>query len=180
MFEDLDGDGKITSYDRKRCDLTPVPEIVFGANFDATWRNLDFSLLLQGQARARVLLFPTHGSGLRKHRERGGSERMDSGRPDRKPSENRFHGQQRRCEQSVILLPQRSLPSTEECRNRLHHSRQHPVQQNENKESALLHRRLHNLLTFSGLKNVDPETSDESYQTYPQMRIFNTGVKLTF
>lgn len=38
----------------------------------------------------------------------------------------------------------------------------------------------YNLLTFSGLKNVDPETSDESYQTYPQMRIFNTGVKLTF
>lgn len=38
----------------------------------------------------------------------------------------------------------------------------------------------YNLLTFSELKFVDPETSDESYQTYPQMRIVNTGVKLTF
>ena len=38
----------------------------------------------------------------------------------------------------------------------------------------------YNLLTLSELKNVDPETSDESYQTYPQMRIFNTGVKIMF
>ena len=38
----------------------------------------------------------------------------------------------------------------------------------------------YNLLTLSELKFVDPETSDESYQTYPQMRIINTGVKLTF
>ena len=38
----------------------------------------------------------------------------------------------------------------------------------------------YNLLTFSELKFVDPETSDESYQTYPQMRIVNTGLKLSF
>ena len=38
----------------------------------------------------------------------------------------------------------------------------------------------YNLLTFSELKFVDPETSDEGYQTYPQMRIVNTGVKLSF
>ena len=38
----------------------------------------------------------------------------------------------------------------------------------------------YNLLTISSLKNVDPETADEDYQTYPQMRIFNAGVKLTF
>ena len=38
----------------------------------------------------------------------------------------------------------------------------------------------YNLLTLSELKFVDPETSDESYQTYPQMRIINTGLKLSF
>ena len=38
----------------------------------------------------------------------------------------------------------------------------------------------YNLLTLSELKFVDPETSDESYQTYPQMRIVNTGLKLSF
>ena len=38
----------------------------------------------------------------------------------------------------------------------------------------------YNLLTLSQLKFVDPETSDEGYQTYPQMRIVNTGVKISF
>ena len=38
----------------------------------------------------------------------------------------------------------------------------------------------YNLFTISGLKEVDPETSDGEFQTYPQMRIFNAGVKLTF
>ena len=38
----------------------------------------------------------------------------------------------------------------------------------------------YNLLTFSGLKTIDPETSDEGYQTYPQVKIYNFGVKVTF
>ena len=38
----------------------------------------------------------------------------------------------------------------------------------------------YNLLTISSLKSVDPENNDEGYQTYPQTRIFNTGVKITF
>ena len=38
----------------------------------------------------------------------------------------------------------------------------------------------YNLLTFSELKYVDPETSDEGYQTYPQVRIYNFGVKVSF
>ena len=38
----------------------------------------------------------------------------------------------------------------------------------------------YNLLTFSELKTIDPETSDEGYQTYPQVKIYNFGVKVTF
>ena len=38
----------------------------------------------------------------------------------------------------------------------------------------------YNLLTFSELKTIDPETSDEGYQTYPQVKILNVGVKVTF
>lgn len=38
----------------------------------------------------------------------------------------------------------------------------------------------YNLFTIDGLKTVDPETSDEELQTYPQMRIYNAGVKIMF
>lgn len=38
----------------------------------------------------------------------------------------------------------------------------------------------YNLFTIDKLKYVDPETNDTDVQTYPQMRIFNAGVKVTF
>ena len=39
----------------------------------------------------------------------------------------------------------------------------------------------YNLFTISGLTEIDPETSDGAgSSTYPQMRIFNAGVKLSF
>ena len=53
IYADLDGDGEITNLDRKRCDLTAVPQIVFGLNVSATYKNWDFMALFQGQARAR-------------------------------------------------------------------------------------------------------------------------------
>ena len=36
----------------------------------------------------------------------------------------------------------------------------------------------YNLFTISGLKEVDPETNNTA--AYPLMRVFNTGVKVTF
>ena len=179
MFEDLDGDGKITSYDRKRCDLTPVPEIVFGANFDATWRNLDFSLLLQGQARARFyyspLTDPVSGNIEREaalnawtldnptaSRPRIGSTVSNGG-----VNRVSFY-----CRNAAFLR----LKNVE-----IGYTIPDNILFNKMKIKSLrFYIAGYNLLTFSGLKNVDPETSDESYQTYPQMRIFNTGVKLTF
>ncbi|MBQ0093278.1 MAG: SusC/RagA family TonB-linked outer membrane protein, partial [Bacteroidales bacterium] len=38
----------------------------------------------------------------------------------------------------------------------------------------------YNLYTFSELKTIDPEQSDTSYATYPQVRIFNFGAKIMF
>ena len=179
MFEDLDGDGKITSYDRKRCDLTPVPEIVFGANFDATWKNFDFSVLLQGQARARFyyspLTDPVSGN-IEKEaalnawtldtptasRPRIGSTVSNGG-------VNRVSFYYRNA--AFLRLKNVEIGYT---------IPDNVLFNNMKIKSLRFYVAGYNLLTFSGLKNVDPETSDESYQTYPQMRIFNTGVKLTF
>ena len=36
----------------------------------------------------------------------------------------------------------------------------------------------YNLFTITGLKELDPETNNTA--TYPLMRVFNTGVKVTF
>lgn len=179
MFEDLDGDGKITSYDRKRCDLTPVPEIVFGASFDAQWKNFDFSLLLQGQARARFyyspLTDPVSGNVEKEAAENAWTlENVSASRPRigstvSNGGVNRVSFYYRNA--AFLRLKNVEVGYT---------IPDNGIFNKMKIKSLRFYVAGYNLLTFSGLRNVDPETSDESYQTYPQMRIFNTGVKLTF
>lgn len=179
MFEDLDGDGKITSYDRKRCDLTPVPEIVFGANFDATWRNLDFSLLLQGQARARFYYSPLTDpvSGNIEREAALNAWTLDNPTASRpRIGSTVSNGGVNRVSFYYRNAAFLRLKNVE-----IGYTIPDNILFNKMKIKSLrFYIAGYNLLTFSDLKNVDPETSDESYQTYPQMRIFNTGVKLTF
>ena len=178
-FEDLDGDGEITNLDRKRMDLTVVPQIVFGTSFDITWKNFDFSMLLQGQGLARYYYSPA----------------MDpvSGNLDYYAAKNAWTLDNRDSDYPRIG----STVSNGGVNRASYYSRNASFLRLKNIEIGytIPMKRLlpklsvsglrfyvagYNLLTLSELKFVDPETSDESYQTYPQMRIFNTGVKLTF
>ena len=178
-FVDLDDDGEITSLDRYRMDQTTVPQIVFGLSFDAGWKNLDFSMLLQGQALARYYYSPA----------------MDpvSGNLDYFAAKNAWTRDNTDSDYPRIG----STVSNGGVNRSDYYSRNAAFLRLKNIEIGytlplntiapkLGVRGLrfyvagYNLLTFSELKFVDPETSDESYQTYPQMRIINTGVKLSF
>jgi len=178
-YEDLDGDGAITNKDRKRMDLTAVPEIVYGINAQASWRNWDFSMLLQGQARARFyyspLTDPVSGNVEKEAAERAWTlTNSDSNYPrlGSTISNGGVYSNTMYYRNAAFLrlknielgytIPQRILGPK------------------FGAKSLRVYIAGYNLITISGLKNVDPETSDESYQTYPQMRIYNTGVKLTF
>ncbi len=178
-FEDLDGDGKITNLDRYRMQYTAVPQIVFGLNFDMTWKNFDFALLLQGQALARYYYSPAMDpvSGNLDWFAATNAWRLDNTDSDQPRigstvsnggvnrsdfySRNAAFLRLKNVELGYTLPVRKFAPRT-------------------GIRSLRFYVAGYNLLTFSELKFVDPETSDESYQTYPQMRIINTGVKLTF
>ena len=178
-FVDLDGDGEITSLDRYRMGYTAVPQIVFGLSLDAFWKNIDFSLLLQGQALARYYYSPAMDpvSGNLDYFAAANAWRLDNTDSDyprigstvSNGGVNRSDYYSRNA--AFVRLKNVELGYTL------------PVSGLSYKlgiRSLRFYVAGYNLLTFSELKFVDPETSDESYQTYPQMRIVNTGVKLTF
>ena len=179
IFADLDGNGVIDTYDRKRCDLTSVPELVFGLNFDAQWKGFDLSVLFQGQGRARFyyapLMDPVSGNVEREAAERAWTlNNTDSDYP--RLGSNVSNGHTTRSsfyyrDASFLRLKNVELGYT---------FNQSMFDTKVGIKSLRVYIAGYNLLTFSGLKNVDPETDDESYQNYPQMRIFNAGVKLTF
>lgn len=180
IYDDLDGDDAITSYDRKRTDLTSIPQIVFGLSFNGTWKNFDFSLLLQGQGLVRCYYAP-YSDPLSNNVNKDAAERAwtlnntDSNYP-RLGSTVSNGGVYRvsfyhRNAAFVRLknvevgytIPQKVFASFI------------PV------KGLRFYLGGYNLLTLSGLKEIDPETADGSASsTYPQMRIFNAGVKLSF
>lgn len=47
-YQDLNGDGKIDSYDLKAIGYTDVPEIMYGFGFSLQWKAFDFSAFFQG------------------------------------------------------------------------------------------------------------------------------------
>ena len=179
IFADLDGNRVIDTYDRKRCDLTTVPELVFGLNFEAQWKGFDLSVLFQGQGRARYyyapLMDPVSGNVEREAAEKAWTlDNTDSDWP--RLGSNVSNGHTTRSsfyyrDASFLRLKNVELGYT---------FNQAMFGTKVGIRSLRIYIAGYNLLTFSGLKNVDPETDDESYQNYPQMRIFNAGVKLTF
>ncbi len=54
-YEDVNKDGEINSYDRIRINETADPEIIFGLNAGITYKNFNLSILLQGQEKANFL-----------------------------------------------------------------------------------------------------------------------------
>src|SRR5690606_28831287 len=52
-YKDHNGDGKITPDDRVRMDFNNIPLFQGGMNINASFRNFDLSILLQGAAGAR-------------------------------------------------------------------------------------------------------------------------------
>ncbi|MDR0430908.1 MAG: SusC/RagA family TonB-linked outer membrane protein [Tannerellaceae bacterium] len=62
IFKDVDNDGKLTDDDRVNLG-SPIPKTVFGLNAKASYKNIDMSLLFQGQAGNKIfhmLKYYTH------------------------------------------------------------------------------------------------------------------------
>ena len=175
-FEDVDGDGEITSLDRVRADLTGFPEIIFGLNLAADWKNFDISVLFQGQARAIKDVISRMDATSNFYKWRA-EDRWTEDNPD---------GTMPRAGGTINYGVE--TPSTFWTKNASYLRLKNleigyslpTVWFNKYKISnCRIYLSGQNLFTLDHLKYVDPEGSGEgSY--YPQMRIFNIGCNLTF
>ena len=178
MFADLDGDGKITTLDRERSDYTTVPQIVFGINFSGQYKGLDFSLLLQGQGLAKYyyspLTDPVSGNleyeaaskAWTLNNRNSDFPRLGSNISNGGVTTSSFYHRNA----SFLRLKNVEIGYT---------LPQKLFGPKVGVKSLRIYLAGYNLFTISGLKNVDPETNDYMY-AYPQMRIYNAGIKLSF
>ena len=174
QYLDVDGDGVITLNDRVRQNKSNIPEYTFGSNFSVGYKNFDFSMLWQGATNVwRRIWIPQglFGNILQDHFD----NRPHEGNPNSEYPNITYDNSQVSAldsewthrDASYLRLKNLEVGYTLSI-------------ERMNISNVRIYANGFNLLTFDKLKWFDPEGDDERGRFYPQNRIFNLGVSVTF
>ncbi len=175
IYEDVDDNGIIDGMDRVRANLMHFPEIVFGLNIGLNWKEFDFNMLLQGQGRVQQLVHMRID-----HTGNAFKERTE----DRWTPDN-INGTMPRVESITSTSAESDFWMKDASFLRLKnleigYTLRRALSDKLKISNIRVYMNGYNLLTFDKLKVMDPESDQAGANYYPQMKIFNAGISLTF
>lgn len=187
-FVDINGDGIVNTDDMIPIGYGPMPEITYGLNLGFEWKGFNFSALLQGvqnvslylnQSAINPLQFGSR-SAQKWHMGRWTEERVKSGQEITYPrmlvqndnSPSFVNGYSDFWIQDADYLRLKNLEigyrySSESLKK-------------TGIESVRFYINGSNLLTFTDLKNFDPEAPSGAGTFYPQTKVYNIGLNINF
>ncbi|WP_258103451.1 TonB-dependent receptor [Marinoscillum sp. MHG1-6] len=182
-YVDKNGDGFINGDDQYRTDLSNTPEIVFGLDMNFMYKNFDFTLFFQGQARA--IYFPGVTS------LGGASNSAVMRAKDRWTSEN-TSGSMPASGGNFAQLSEFNMYSASFVRLKnmeIGYTLPKSLADRVNLNDLRVYVNAFNVFTISEIDFMDPEgradgsdpnstRTDANY--YPQLRVFNVGVNFSF
>ena len=176
-FKDVNGDGKIDANDRIRADKTNLPTFQGGLIFGFQYKNFDLSVLFQAATGAQVFLQTesgTIGNYLQyTYDHRWTLDNPSSVDPRTVDRNNQYFSN--RNTYYMINTNYIRLKNVE-----LGFSLPSRIGKKLGINNFRLYANGLNLHTWSKQKIFDPESTNSSLQYYPQSRILNTGVTITF
>ncbi|WP_143305884.1 SusC/RagA family TonB-linked outer membrane protein [Chitinophaga vietnamensis] len=180
IYEDINGDGKITADDQIRTKYGNIPEITYGINLYAAYKNFDLSMVWAGQTHVSQYVLP----------ESGTVGNFYSSWADNRWSPNNPNGSYPRVDTRASSSVNGGLYPSTFWLNDASFLRLKNIELGYNLPPSLISRvnmqslrvyvNAFNLLTFTRVKDYDPEGSSGSGQFYPQQRIVNIGVNVRF
>ena len=182
-FKDINGDGKITGLDQTRLDKNRDPTFTGGVSIGMQYKNFDLSILLQG-AKGGLLLFNVYETGdFGNYLKYSVDHRWSVDNPSSIDPRLANRGNtyftnngQNFGSNTYFLRPSDYL--------RLKNVEIGYNLGNIGKEMGINKLRVYfnalNLFTWDKMKIWDPESTSSSGQYYPQARIINAGVRVTF
>lgn len=178
IFEDVDGDGDIDGDDRIRDDRTVFPKWTSGVQIAASYKNWDISTFWQGAAGAAVYT-QTESGEIGNFRQSFADNRWTPDNPTNEhprtwnrsdeywaSNQNTYFLENTDYIRLKSLEVAYSLPSSLIAQLGLNR--------------AQLSITGLNLLTFTGLEDLDPEAASGAGQYYPQRRSLRAGLSITF
>lgn len=180
MYEDIDGDGAITAKDQVRTKYGNIPEITYGMLLNAGYKNFDIAVVFAGQARVSQYVLP----------ESGTVGNFYSSWADNRWSPTNTSGTYPRVDTRTSASVNGGLYNSTFWLNNASFLRLKNVELGYNfspdflakakMQSIRLYLSAFNLFTITKVKDYDPEGNSSSGQFYPQQRIMNIGVNVTF
>ncbi|SHO61964.1 TonB-linked SusC/RagA family outer membrane protein [Algoriphagus zhangzhouensis] len=177
-YKDYDGDGKITPDDRVRMDQNNIPTFQGGLNFNANWKGFDFSLLLQGALGARQYVSAGESGNIGNYLLDFYENRWTIDNPSSTDprianrSDQWYSGGNTYWFRKTDYLRLKNLE--------IGYNLPAHLTQKVGIQNARFYVNGLNLITFDKLKVYDPEGSSSTGQYYPQARVINTGLSVSF
>lgn len=194
IFEDVNNDGKIDANDRIRPNKNSTPNWTGGLTLGAEWKNISFSIFFQGSAGA-VQYVATESGDIGNYFEDYAKNRWIPDPSDKKgltpaPAGLPYSGPRTFDRGDTYWSPQGSNDNTYFLRN-TDYIRLKTLELGYNLPNKMLSHlgginnfRIYvngyNLITWDKFKLMDPEASNAAGDYYPQTRIFNIGLNVTF
>ena len=189
IYEDWNEDGYISSLDSHVIGYSGSPQIYYGLTFEMKWKNLDFNLLLQGSGRHWVYYSEILGVSLwgggnspyyfydRWHPEDPYADPFD---PSTKWVQGRYaFGGQSADENSEFRIMNAAYLRVKSVE--IGYTLPEKLTKKAFINSLRLYVNSYNPLTFSKIKGLDPEhTNDNSGYIYPINTTINIGLQLKF
>jgi TonB-linked SusC/RagA family outer membrane protein len=186
-YVDINGDGIINEQDMVPIGFSSaLPEIGYGFSFGGSYDNFDFSVLFQGVGNSSLLQREMMGwafdqewrSTLSMFKERWSVERYDAGEIITQPRLSTNGATSLNAETSDFLLKSADYLRLKNIEIGYHLPKR--ILNNVGISSGRVYVNGNNLLTFTKLKNVDPESKSTSGSYHPLTRVFNAGVNFQF
>ncbi len=180
-FKDINNDGVINGDDQVRLDENDTPTFNFGATFNASYKNFDLSVLLQGATGASLRIFTESGdigNYLKySYDNRWSIDNPSSVHPRLASRGDTYYTGGAFGQNSYLLFSKDYLRI-----KNVSLGYNFPTDMIE--PFGLSNFRIYvsglNLATFAKNKIFDPESNAGNGRAYPQSRVINTGFSLTF
>lgn len=181
-FRDVDGDGKITGFDRVRLEKTRDPRFTGGLTANVAYKDFDLSILFQG-ATGGLLFIGTESGDIGNYLEysyenRWSVDNPSSEHPRLANRNNTYYSNTGQAGMNTYWL--RSSNYLRLKNVEIGYTLPATIGKKLGISNFRVYANALNLLTWDKMKIYDPESTSSSGQYYPQARIINIGARVTF
>ncbi|MBP3943219.1 TonB-dependent receptor [Sphingobacteriaceae bacterium WQ 2009] len=177
-YKDYDGDGKITPDDRVRRDKNSTPTFQGGLNIGLRYRSFDLSILFQGATGGEVRIGTDESGAIGNYLHEFYEKRWTVDQPSAVDPRITDRSDQYFSSGNTYWLHSNNYIRLKNVE--LGYNLNGRFTERLGISSLRFYASGMNLLTWSKLKMYDPESTNAFGQYYPQSRLINTGVLISF